>query len=309
MSTQITTAFVNQYRSEVMHLSQQQGSRLSMAVRNESQKGQSQFFDRIGAVTAVVRASRHADTPQIDTPHSRRMVTLVDYEWADLVDKEDLRRLLMDPAGDYAKAAAWALGRAKDDVIIDAADGSAYGGVAGATTVAHPNGQKYAANDATNTSALNVRSLRAVKYILDSNDVDPSISRYGVINAYALQSLLSETAVTSSDYNSVKALVQGEMNTFLGMEYLRSERLNLQVDALSGSGTTGAIGSGTSLINYRRLLFWAKDGMLMSTADDIVTEIDRRNDKSYATQVYVSMGIGATRMEEEKVVVVFGKES
>lgn len=309
MSTQITTAFVNQYRSEVMHLSQQQGSRLQMAVRNETQKGNSQFFDRIGAVTAVVRTSRHADTPQIDTPHSRRMVTLVDYEWADLVDKEDLRRLLMDPAGDYAKAAAWALGRAKDDVIIDAADGNAYGGVAGATTVAHPTGQQYAANDASATSALNVRTLRAMKYILDSNDVDPSITRHAAINAYALQSLLSETAVTSSDYNSVKALVQGELNTFLGFNFIHSERLNTQTAALSGSGTTGAIGSGTSLIGYRRLLFWAKDGLLMSTADDIVTEIDRRNDKSYATQVYVSMGIGATRMEEEKVVVAFGKES
>ncbi len=142
MSAQISTAFVQQYRSEVMHLSQQKGSRLQGAVRNETQKGISQFFDRIGAVTAVVKSSRHADTPQIDTPHTRRMVTLTDYEWADLIDKEDLRRLLADPAGDYAMAAAWAMGRAKDDLIIAAHDGNSYGGVAGATAITLPNADK-----------------------------------------------------------------------------------------------------------------------------------------------------------------------
>jgi len=309
MSTEITTAFVQQYRSEVMMLTQQKGSRLQGAVRNETQNGVSQFFDRIGSVAAQLKVSRHSDTPQIDTPHSRRMVTLADYEWADLIDKEDLRRLLMDPAGPYAMAAAWAMGRAKDDVIIAAADGSAYGGVAGATAVPIGTAQQYAANDAAAVSALNVRSLRAAKYKLDAADVDPSLKRHAAINAYALQSLLGETAVTSSDFNSVKALVQGELNTFLGFEFHHSERLLTQSDALSGSGTTGAVGSGTSLVNSRRLLFWAQDGLLLSTAADIVTEIDRRNDKSYSTQVYVSMGIGATRMEEAKVVVVFGKES
>ena len=122
MSSQVTTAFVQQYRSEVFHLSQQKGSRLQGAVRMESQKSESQFFDRIGLATAVLKVGRHSDTPQIDSAHSRRRVTLDDYEWADLIDKEDLRRMLQDPAGDYAMAAAWALGRSKDDVIIAAAD-------------------------------------------------------------------------------------------------------------------------------------------------------------------------------------------
>jgi hypothetical protein len=309
MSAQVTTAFVQQYRAEVMHLSQQQGSRLQNAVRNETQKSDSQFFDRIGSVTAQLKVSRHSDTPQIDTPHSRRRVTLSDYEWADLIDKEDLRRMLMDPAGDYAMAAAWALGRSKDDVIIAAFDGNAYGGVAGATTVTHPNTSKYACNDASAVSRLNVLSLRGIKYLLDSNDVDPSIKRYGAINAYALQGLLSETAVTSSDFNTVKALVQGEVNSFMGFEFIHSERLLVQSAALSGSGTTGAVGSGTSLVNSRRLPFWAKDGVLLSTAADINARIDERSDKSYSTQVYVSMGIGATRMEEVKVVMGIGKES
>ena len=309
MSSQITTAFVQQYKAEVMHLSQQKGSRLQPAVRNETQQGKSAFYDRLGAATAVPKVSRHSDTPQIDSAHSRRRVTLVDYEWADLIDKEDLRRMMMDPAGKYAEAAAWALGRAKDDVIIAAADGSAFGDENGSTVVAHPNSQKYAFNTGSAFSGVNVLGLRAIKRILDGNDVDESIPRHAAINAAGLQSLLGETQVTSSDFNTVKALVQGEVNTYMGFNFHRLERLQVQSLALDGSPTTGAVGTGSSLIADRRCIFWAMDGLLLATADDIQVEIERRADKSYANQVYASLGIGATRLEEEKVVIGFASES
>jgi hypothetical protein len=305
MSQQITTARVMQYKSEIMMLSQQKGSKLQEAVRKESQVGKSAFYDRLGAATAVEKVSRHSDTPQIDSAHSRRRVTLKDYVWADLIDKEDLRRLLENPSGKYAEAAAWAMGRKKDDLIIAAADGSAYGDEDGSTVVAHPNSQKYAANNGTNLSGLNVITLRGVKKILDANDVDESIPRHAAINAEGLSSLLGETAITSADFNTVKALVQGEVNTFMGFNFHRLERLQSQVDALSGSGTTGAVGSGSSLIGKTRSIFWAMDGLLLATAEDIEVKIEPRPDKNYATQVFASMGIGATRLEEEKVVIAF----
>ena len=308
MSSEITVARVQQYKAEVMHLSQQKGSRLSGAVRNESQQGKSAFYDRLGAATAVVRSSRHADTPQIDSAHSRRRVTLVDYEWADLIDKEDLRRLLMNPAGKYAEAAAWALGRAKDNKIIAEADGSAYGGEDGSTPVAHPNSQKYAFNDATNFDGVNVIGLRAIKRVLDGNDVDESIPRHAAINSIGMESLLGENQVVSADYNTIRALVMGDVDTYMGFKFHRLEALGTQTAALSGSPTTGAVGSGSSLIADRKCIFWAQDGLLLATSADISAEIDRRSDKSYATQVYASMGIGATRMEEEKVVIGFATE-
>ncbi len=86
MSNQITTAFVQQYSSNVQMLSQQMGSYLRSAVDVETIVGKNAFFDQVGKTTAVLRTSRHADTPQIDTPHSRRRVSLADYEWADLID-------------------------------------------------------------------------------------------------------------------------------------------------------------------------------------------------------------------------------
>ena len=302
MSSQVSTAFVKQYSSEVFHLSQQQGSKLQSYVRNESQNGESAFYDRIGAATAVKKTSRHSDTPQIDSEHSRRRVTLSDYEWADLIDKEDLRRMLQDPAGDYAKAAAWAMGRSKDDVIIEAANGNAYGGVDGGTTVSMPNTQKLA-SVSSGFVDMNIGQLRGVKKILDGNDVDESIARHCAFTSSQVESLLETTEITSGDFNSIKALVQGQINSFMGFEFHRTERLDLQVDALSANTTTGVVGSGSTVVGQRRCIFWAQDGLLLATSADMQTEIERRSDKSYSTQVYVSMGIGATRMEEEKVVI------
>ena len=310
MSTQITTAFVQQYKAEVMHLSQQKGSKLQDKVRNESQNGKSAFYDRLGKAEAVEKTTRHSDTPQIDSEHSRRRVTLVDYVWADLIDKEDLRRLLMDPAGPYAQAAMWGMGRQKDRKIIAAANGSAYGGEDGSTEVVMPSTQKlHAVTSGPALGNANVQWLRRIKKIFDSNDVDESITRYAAITSSQLESLLGETEITSSDFNTIRALVMGDINTYMGFQFVRTELLDTQVDALSADTTTGVVGSGTSAIGSRRCIFWAKDGLLLATADDIETRIEPMPTKNYATQVFVSMGIGATRMEEAKVVIGLAKEA
>lgn len=80
MSVQITTAFVDQYRSNVYHLTQQKGSKLRRGVRVETVNGKNAYFEQLGATTARKRTSRHADTPRMDTPHSRRRVALEDYD-------------------------------------------------------------------------------------------------------------------------------------------------------------------------------------------------------------------------------------
>lgn len=309
MSSQITTAFVAQFNSEIMMLSQQQGSRMQSDVRVESQKGETQFYDRLGAAVAVRKDTRHSDTPQIDSEHSRRRVTLVDYVWADLIDKEDLRRLIVDPAGKYAQAAVWALGRAKDDELIAAANGAAYGGQSGGTSVDLPSSQKLHAVASSALSNANVNWLRGIKQKFDANDVDESISRHAAITSSQIYALLGQTEVTSQDYNAVRALVQGQIDTFMGFKFVRTERLDVQVDALSFSTSTGAAGSGTSGIASRRCVFWAKDGLLLAMSQDVMTKIEDLPTKNYSTQVFASMGLGATRMEEKKVVIGFAKES
>ncbi len=308
MSTQITTAFVKQYRATVFHLSQQKGSRFRDRVRLESQKGESEFFERIGAVTAVVRTTRHSDTPQIDTPHSRRRVTLRDYEWADLIDKPDRLRLLIDPTSDYAKAGMNGMFRAMDDLIIEKALDDAQGGKEGSTAVSLPDTQKLVCSDGSETAGvnLNVATLRRGKKRLDEEEVDEAETRYWAAAASQFESLLSETEVTSSDFNTVKALVQGEVNTFMGFQFIRTQRLSATSASTTFELADGTVGSGggTAVSGARRNIVWAKMGLLLSLAQDIITRVDERADKSYSTQVFLSQGIGSTRMEEVKVVEV-----
>ena len=286
MSVQITTSFVNQFSSNVALLSQQRGSILRSAVSEESVTGEKAFFDQVGASAAVKRTSRHGDTPLVETPHSRRQVTLDTYEWGDLIDDSDKVRMLIDPTSTYAQAAASAIGRAMDDAIISAATGTAYTGSSGATSTSLPAGQQIAAGSAN----LTIAKLIEAKKILDLNSVDPSIARHIVVSPDQIESLLGTTQVTSSDFNTVRALTTGEVDTFMGFKFHVSNRL-------------------AKSSNDRTCFAWAESGIKLGVGKDTMARIDERADKSYATQVYYCMSIGATRMEEAKVLEVQCTES
>ena len=287
MSSQVTTAFVQQYSANIQMLSQQMGSLLRDKVRLESVVGKNAFFDQVGSVTAQKRTSRHSDTPQIDTPHARSRVSLVDYEFADLIDDQDKVRMLIDPTSSYAQAAAFAMGRAMDDEIIAAATGTAYTGETGSTSTALPAGQKITESG---TNGLTIAKLREAKKILDLNSVDPSITRHIIVSPKQIDDLLGTTSVTSSDFNTVKALVQGEINTFMGFNFIVSNRLSIAS-------------------SKRSCIAYAQDGIAMGVGKDVTARIDERADKGYATQVYYCGSFGATRMEEEKVVEIQAHEA
>lgn len=276
MSTQITTAMVEQYRSNVLMLSQQKGSKLRGSVRTEMVTGKNAFFERIGAVDMVDATSRHDDTPQIDTPHSRRRVSLVTSRWADLIDRADQVRTLIDPQSPYATNASWSAGRKMDAVIVAAMFGNAYAGEAGGTTVALPSAQKIAAASA----GLTVAKLISAKEILGAADVDME-NVTCAINPAGLTDLLSTTQVTSADYNSVKALVAGQIDTFMGFKFI--------VTTTMTAGKAGV---------------YTKNAMALAIGAEPVVRISERADKNYSTQVFVEMDIGATRVEDEGVVEI-----
>lgn len=285
MSFEVSTAFVQQYTTNVQLLLQQRGSKLREAVTMGSYTGKAaKVVEQIGAVTAQKRTSRHTDTPLISTPHDARWVHPEDWEWADLLDDEDKLRMLIDPTSSYSINGAMSLGRAMDDAIITAALGTALTGENGSTSTAFATAtQQVAAGGA----GLTIAKLREAKKILMANEVDPRIDQlYFAVTAEQMDDLLGTTEVTSSDYNSVKALVQGDVNTFLGFNFIQIERLG--VDGSSN----------------RRCIAWAKSGMHLGMWNDIYTSIDKRPDKSNAMQVLVKATFNATRVEEKKVVEV-----
>lgn len=287
MSTQVTTSFVQAYMSGVEQLVQQKGSRLRNAVRVEAGVvGKYAFFDQIGSTAAVERTSRHADTPQIDTPHSRRRVAMRDFEWADLIDDQDKIRTIHEFGSPYQVNAADALGRSMDDVLIEAATATAYTGETGSTSESF---------DTTNyqissgSAGLTVAKLIQAKEILDAAENDPNEPRFLACAAGQIADLLNTVEVKSSDYNTVKALVQGDVDTFLGFKFIRTQRL-------------GTVSS------ERGVLAWSKSALLLAVGKDLVGKITERPDKSYATQVYACMSIGATRMRSNGIVRILCTE-
>ena len=279
MANTISKAFVQQFQDNLIHLAQQKGSRLRGAVNEQSVTGEKFNFERLGTVAAVAKTTRHTNTPVLDVPHSRRTATMADYHWADLIDSEDKVRMLVTPESHYAKSGANSMARAIDDLIITAATGNAVDG--DGSNVALPSGQKIVHGSA----GLTLAKLITAKEILDGNDIDPDEERYMVLGSKQVSNLLNTTEVKSADYNSIKALVQGDIDTFMGFKFLRSERLAL-------ASTT------------RTCFAFTASAMGLGIGADVKTQIDVRPDKSYAHQVYLSFVAGATRVQDECVVQV-----
>lgn len=287
MSTQITTAMVEQYSSNVQILMQQKESRLRPLVRVEAGViGKNAFFDQLNSTAAVKRTSRHADTPLVTTPHLRRRVSLVDFDWADLVDNMDVKKVLTDPASLYAINARNAMNRAMDDEIITAFLATAYGGVDGSTSYSFDTSYNQIANAST---GMTLAKLLSAKQILDGNEVDDE-DRFCVVGSKQLQDMLDITELTSADYATVKALAKGEIDTFLGFKFVRSERLSVAS-------------------SIRKCIAGQKNSILLAIGLDVVTDVGPRRDKNMATQVYLGMSIGATRMDEDGIVEIDCLES
>lgn len=287
-SFQITEAFVNQYSTNFYTLGQQMQSRLESTVDVVTGiVGASKSVERVGAVDAYEITSRHADTKYVEVPHSRRWIDLADKGWAELVDELDEIRMLADPKSKYPRLAVAALNRAKDAVIYAAARGTARTGTG---TQALPSGQKIAEGG----TGLTLAKLLSAKELLDASEVDadqmdPSgqgaPDRTLVCSARQITNLLGTTEIKSVDYNNVKALAEGKIDTFLGFRFKRSERL-------FKSSTT------------RFALAYSKHCVNLGIGKDIVTSLDKMPGKNMAVQIYARMSIGAVRVEDEGVVEI-----
>ena len=300
MSVQITSAMVEQYSANVEFLAQQQNSRFTGKVRMESQKGKSRFYEQLGVTAAVKVTSRHQDTPRVDTNHQRRASYLNQYVWSDLVDQLDQVDLLIDPTSAYAQNAAMAFNRAKDLEVIAAATGTAYAdtgtGNGTVSSVAFPAGQQVAVNYLTDSSTgantgLTLNKLIKAKSVLSGAEYPEGAKLYFAYRQKQLDNLLlNVTQVADVHTNSVKALVAGQVNEFLGFEFIRTQLLSVAANIATTFG-------------------FVETGLLLAIGQDAMGRISERADKNYSTQVFMNMSIGATRMQEAFVVSVACDES
>jgi len=288
----INTAFVKQYSDMVMHLVQQTTSRLRGAVMVDADfTGEYKFYDQLGQTAMEAKTSRHQDTPVMDPDHQRRRVSGTDYIHAFLLDQEDELNMIIDPTSDYAKAAAMAAGRQIDQIVYAALVGTAYSGKDGgtSTTLASYNSS---AHITTATSGLTVDSLLETKELLDLAGYSEMERRFYACTAREIKDLLNTTEVKSSDYNTVKALAQGDVNSFCGFEFIV-----LPDDSYTNGVITRS--SGTD-----KCVAFTESALKLAIKRDITVRIDERPDKNYATQVWTALTAGAVRLEEEKVVQI-----
>jgi len=287
MAETIEQYYVEQYQNTIRILVQQKTSRLEGTTIPPIQvTGDALYWERMGSTEAVELVTRHDDTPNIEVDHSRRKQTATPRVWATLLDTVDQVRMLVDPKNYYNQIARMAFNRAKDSVIITALGGSSYAGQAGGTEVVLPAAQKIAHGDV----GLTLGKLMTAKETMDADEVDEDAEKYTVVAARQITNLLETTEVKSADYNTVKALVEGKIDTFMGFKFIRTQLLDL-----------------TASVRY--CYAYSKGAIGFGTLKDIESKIDQRNDKNYAWQVWGQMDIGATRIEEEQVIEIACSEA
>jgi hypothetical protein len=264
--------------------------------------GEAAYLEQVAPTAARKVQARHADSPLMNTQHLRRRITPYDYDWGDLVDRLDKVRLLIDPTSTYAMNAAMAMNRGVDDEIQAAYFGNAYTGHTGQTVVTWPNGNSestptqpgggvvavnsWAYGNGAGNIGLTVSKLIEAKMALLAAEGDEDEECFVVVGAKQIGNLLATTEVTSSDFNEVKALRNGTIDTFMGFKFIHSER-----NLLDANG-------------YARIPAYRKSGMGLGIAKDIEGQVTIRADKRMAHYAYTDMAIGGTRLEEAKLVEI-----
>jgi hypothetical protein len=205
MAVQISNAFVTLFDAEVKQA--YQGQRLLAGVTRERSgvEGSTVKFPKIGKGSATIRVPQTDVTP-LNVSYSQVTATMEDYIAAEYSDIFNQQKVNFNDRQELVQVVSGAIARRMDQIVLDALDASST-----TNTVANSIGGA--------TSNLNIDKLREAKKLLDAKNV-PMEGRSILIHANSLSSLLGETEVTSADFNTVRALVTGDINTFMGFRFV-----------------------------------------------------------------------------------------
>jgi len=204
MAIGLSNAFVTLFDAEVKQAYQAKAQLVGAVRQRRGVEGSTAKFPKAGKGVATLRIPQTDVTP-LNVDFSQVTATMEDWNAAEYSDIFMQQKVNFDERQELVQVVANAIGRRQDQLILDAlAATSGVGTVATSIGGADTN--------------LNLEKLLAAKKELDKNNVPPT-DRHMIIHANNLSALLGETEVTSSDYASVKALVNGEINTFLGFNF------------------------------------------------------------------------------------------
>lgn len=204
MAISLSNAFVTLFDAEVKQAYQGKAMLVGAVRQRRGVEGSSVKFPKVGKGVATARVTQTDVTP-MNVGFSNVTCTLQDWNAAEYSDIFSQAKVNFDERSELSQVVGAAIGRRQDQLILDALAAASSTG-----TVANSIG-------GSNTN-MNISKLREAAKILNAKNV-PSDGRHIIIHANSLASMLEQTSVTSSDFNSVKALVQGEISTFMGFQF------------------------------------------------------------------------------------------
>lgn len=281
---------------------QQEASRLDKYVTVETGlSGKMVAFDQYGLLTFTEKTSRMASTTLDEAPTTRRVIFPHIFTKAVGFDEFDAKKLanIDVPVSKTIESLRAAAGRTMDKVMLDAFLGTNYTGENGTTSVTFPTTQTidtdYSDTGTGSDCNLTVAKLRQALTMLQAKEAWSEERRaYGdelvlACTSSQINSLLKEPEISSYDYNTVRALAEGKIDSFLGFRIVRSEQLPL-------SGTT------------RSCIAWVKSKAQFGIWDDFRVKLSVRDDLDEALQIRAKFACGATRLQEDAFVKILCTE-
>jgi hypothetical protein len=228
MSTSLSAAAIASFDADVKHAYQDKSAKLRDRVRVKTGVvGSTHRFPKLGSGIATQRVPQ-TDVIPMNLSHTNATVTLEDWNAAEYTDVFNDAKVNFSERQELAMSIAAAIARREDQLIIDALEATAT-----SLTVASSIG-------GANTD-LNVAKLRRASRLLGDNQVgeDEEITYVG--SYVGREALLGETETTSSDFNTIKALVNGDISSFMGMNFVwMASRAEGGLDLTSGDRSTFA---------------------------------------------------------------------
>lgn len=211
MSIELSNAAVTEFDDLVKHEYQARGRLRKLVTLRPNVTGDTYAFTRMGAGIANQKATQAEVTP-MNVDHNRQIATLQRWlapEYTDIFDNDEVN---FSEMSELAQTIAKALGRREDQLLIDTM-------AAGTYSTTPPVGDADTGLDiVTGAAGLTVEKLREINRRFQDLEIEDG-EKFIAVTAKGLDDLLATTEVTSSDFNTIKALVQGDLNTFLGMEF------------------------------------------------------------------------------------------
>jgi hypothetical protein len=256
MSQYLNKASIIEFDTEAKHAYQTTSATLSgTTTERKGVVGSEYKFAKMGKGQATERTAPSADAIPMNVDHGKISCILKDWSADEFTDIFEQAATNIDEVKELAVVIAGALGRRDDQIKINAMAAGTFN----ATPVQGTSGGLVGTNVGGTTSNLNVVKLRKIKKYMDDNEV-PAEGRHISISPSGLEGLLGETQVTSSDYSNVKALVNGDVDTFLGYKF---HMIGIRKEG--GLSKTGALRDGYA---------WHESAIGYANGIDMTTSVD-----------------------------------